>query len=40
MEYYLKNVNSVAENIGFIGLTNDQLSKNEAKLDSLVKSAG
>jgi phosphate transport system substrate-binding protein len=40
MEYYLQNVNSVAENIGFIGLTDDQLSENETKLSNLIEKAG
>lgn len=40
MEYYLDNVNSVAENIGFIGLTDDQLTENQDKLNKLVDSAG
>ncbi len=40
MEYYLQNVNSVAENIGFIGLTDDQLTENEDKLNNLINKAG
>ncbi len=40
MEYYLENINSVAENIGFIGLTDDQLTENQDKLNKLVDSAG
>lgn len=40
MEYYLANVNSVAESIGFIGLTEDQLSENETKLNNLIEKSG
>ena len=40
MEYYLQNVNGVAESIGFIGLTDDQLSENETKLNDLIEQAG
>jgi phosphate transport system substrate-binding protein len=40
MEYYLANVNSVAENVGFIGLTDDQLTENQDKLNKLVKQSG
>ena len=40
MEYYLQNVNGVAENIGFIGLTDDQLTENEDKLNKLIEQAG
>jgi phosphate transport system substrate-binding protein len=40
MEYYLDNVNSVAESIGFIGLTDDQLTENQDKLNKLVKKSG
>lgn len=40
MEYYLQNVNSVAESIGFIGLTGEQLSDNETKLNELIDKAG
>jgi phosphate transport system substrate-binding protein len=36
MEYYLANVNSIAEQVGFIGLTDAQLADNRAKLDRLV----
>ncbi len=31
MEYYLQNVNAVAEQVGFIGLTDEQLAANEAE---------
>jgi phosphate transport system substrate-binding protein len=40
MEYYLQNVNGIAESIGFIGLTDDQLTENEDKLNRLTKSGG
>jgi phosphate transport system substrate-binding protein len=39
MEYYLENVNSVAEQVGFIGLTEEQLSDNQAKLTRLIEEA-
>ncbi len=35
LKYYLKNVNSIAEQVGFIGLTDEQLSENEEKLSNL-----
>ena len=40
MEYYLANTNDVAEQIGFIGLTDDQLTENQDKLNTLIESAG
>ncbi len=40
MEFYLQNVNSVAESIGFIGLTDDQLTENEDKLNNLIQKSG
>lgn len=40
MEFYLDNVNSIAEQVGFIGLTDTQLADSKAKLDRLVGSAG
>ena len=40
MTYYLDNVNSVAEQVGFIPLTDDQLSEQQAKLESLIGSGG
>lgn len=40
MEYYLDNVNDVAEGIGFIGLTDDQLTENQDKLQSLIEKSG
>lgn len=36
MEYYLDNVNEVASTVGFIGLTDQQLSTNESKLQKLI----
>jgi phosphate transport system substrate-binding protein len=40
MEYYLDNVNSVAEQVGFIPLTDDQLSEQQTKLEGLIGSGG
>ena len=40
MQYYLDNVNSVAEQVGFIGLTDDQLSEQQSKLENLIGSGG
>lgn len=37
MEYFLKNVNTVAEQVGFIGLTDAQLADNEEKLQRLIE---
>ena len=36
MEYYLENVNDVAPNLGFIGLTDEQLTDNQDKLQRLI----
>lgn len=36
MTYYLENVNSVAEQVGYIGLTDEQLTKNQDKLEKLI----
>ena len=36
MRYYLDNVNDVASSIGFIGLTDQQLTENKDKLESLI----
>ena len=36
MRYYLDNVNEVAPSIGFIGLTDQQLTENKKKLESLI----
>ena len=35
VEYYLANVNSIADQVGFIGLTDEQLTDNEQKLEQL-----
>jgi phosphate transport system substrate-binding protein len=40
MEYYLANVNSVAEQVGFIPLTDDQLTEQTDKLNSLISDEG
>jgi phosphate transport system substrate-binding protein len=37
MRYYLDNVNEVASSIGFIGLTDQQLTDNKKKLEGLIK---
>lgn len=37
MRYYLDNVNEVAPSIGFIGLTDQQLTDNKKKLEGLIK---
>jgi phosphate transport system substrate-binding protein len=39
MEYYLENINTVAEQVGFIGLTEEQLSENQEKLTRLIEEA-
>ena len=36
MEYYLDNVNDVASTVGFIGLTDEQLTENKDKLQTLI----
>jgi phosphate transport system substrate-binding protein len=36
MQYYLDNVNSIAEQVGFIPLTDEQLSEQQSKLESLI----
>ena len=36
MRYYLDNVNDVASSVGFIGLTDEQLTENKDKLESLI----
>ncbi|MGZ5347861.1 MAG: PstS family phosphate ABC transporter substrate-binding protein, partial [Solirubrobacterales bacterium] len=36
MQYYLDNVNGVAEQVGFIPLTDDQLSEQQSKLEGLI----
>lgn len=40
MQYYLENVNSIAEQVGFIPLTDDQLSEQTTKLDGLIGEGG
>jgi phosphate transport system substrate-binding protein len=40
MQYYLDNVNSVAEQVGFFPLTDDQLSEQQSKLEGLIGSGG
>jgi phosphate transport system substrate-binding protein len=40
MEFYLENVNSVAGQVGFIPLTDDQLSEQTTKLDGLIGGQG
>ena len=37
MRYFLDNVNEVAPTIGFIGLTDEQLTENRQKLEQLIK---
>jgi phosphate transport system substrate-binding protein len=40
LEYYLENVNDIAEQVGFIGLTEEQLSKAKSDLEGLIGGAG
>jgi phosphate transport system substrate-binding protein len=40
LQYYLDNVNDIAEQVGFIGLTDEQLSEAQSKLESLVGAGG
>jgi phosphate transport system substrate-binding protein len=40
LQYYLENVNSIAEQVGFIGLTDQQLQESQSELDSLISDAG
>lgn len=40
MQYYLENVGSISEQVGFISLTDEQLSEQQAKLDSLIGAEG
>jgi phosphate transport system substrate-binding protein len=40
MQYYLDNVNSIAEQVGFIPLTDEQLSEQQSKLESLIGTGG
>ena len=40
LEYYLDNINAIAEQVGFIPLTDAQLQESKDKLDSLVSGGG
>jgi phosphate transport system substrate-binding protein len=40
LQYYLDNVNSIAEQVGFIGLTEEQLSESQTNLDGLISGGG
>jgi phosphate transport system substrate-binding protein len=40
LQYYLDNVNDIAEQVGFIGLTEEQLSESQSNLDSLIGAGG
>ncbi|HEX6586234.1 MAG TPA: PstS family phosphate ABC transporter substrate-binding protein [Solirubrobacterales bacterium] len=40
LKFYLDNINDVAEQVGFIPLTDDQLQQSKDKLDSLVGGGG
>jgi phosphate transport system substrate-binding protein len=40
LQYYLDNVNEIAEQVGFIGLTDDQLSESQSELESLIGAGG
>ena len=40
MKYYLENVNSVADQLGFVGLTDEQLNQSTTKVDNLISKAG
>ncbi len=40
MQYYLDNVNDVAEQVGFIPLTEEQLSEQQSKLEGLIGGGG
>jgi phosphate transport system substrate-binding protein len=40
MEYYLDNVNDIAEQVGFIPLTDDQLTEQQDKLEGLIGGGG
>jgi phosphate transport system substrate-binding protein len=40
LQFYLDNINAVAEQVGFIPLTDDQLQESQDKLDSLVSGGG
>ena len=40
LEYYLDNVNEIAEQVGFIGLTDEQLSESQSNLEGLIGGGG
>jgi phosphate transport system substrate-binding protein len=40
LQYYLDNVNDIAEQVGFIGLTDEQLSKSQSNLEGLIGGGG
>ena len=40
LQFYLDNVNSIAEQVGFIGLTDEQLSESQSELESLIGAGG
>jgi phosphate transport system substrate-binding protein len=40
LKFYLDNINSVAEQVGFIPMTDQQLQESQSKLDSLTSGAG
>jgi phosphate transport system substrate-binding protein len=40
LQYYLDNVNDIAEQVGFIGLTEEQLSESQSNLESLIGGGG
>jgi phosphate transport system substrate-binding protein len=40
LQFYLDNINAVAEQIGFIPLTEQQLSESKSNLDSLISGGG
>jgi phosphate transport system substrate-binding protein len=40
LQFYLDNINAVAEQVGFIPLTDQQLSESKSKLDSLIGGGG
>ena len=40
LEYYLDNVNEIAEQVGFIGLTEEQLEESRTNLEGLISGSG
>jgi phosphate transport system substrate-binding protein len=40
LKFYLDNINSVAEQVGFISMTDQQLSESQSNLDSLIGGGG